>query len=925
MASRGHLWGPLYVALGVSLIVVALLLRGSGYVGSAQLHIVLESMATLLALVVGLVAFVNYYMGHSSRFLFMGSGFVAAALLDGYHTVIAGGGAALVWPSAPDALGSWSWYPSRLLLALLLLVSWRAWSRNREEGGLPVAREWVVHLVVALMTVASFALFAFVNLPPAYQEGGLLGRPQELLSGIIFLSALGGYLQQGRWRQAVFEQWVVVFLILSVAIQFLFMPFSRVPYDASFDAAHYLKIASYGSVLVGLLLNIHHVFARARRNAQALEALNRDLEQRVRQRTADLKASELRFRNLFAANPHPMFVYDTETLHFLEANAAAVADYGYSREEWLAMRLTDIRPEEDGPALKEALDGERPALSPSSEWRHRLKDGRVIDVEISSHELTYQERPARLVVARDITEREAAIERRRAQQLLTQREERFRALVQRAMDMITILGPDGSILYDSPAVERVLGYDTQERLGENALSYVHPEDAQLVRQRIADVAQEPGKTARVEVRVRHKSGSWRVVEATGRNMVHHPAIQGIVVNWHDITELREAAQALDERKRILRSVLDSMAEGVIVADDEGAFLLFNRAARNLLGVGARQTGPDGWSATYNLHYPGETTLAPTEELPLVRALQGETVDDVDLYVQNPERPGGIYIRTSARPLVDESGRQQGGLAVFVDITAQRRAERAIRELNAQLEERVRQRTAQLQEANRELEAFAYSVSHDLRAPLRAMDGFSRILIEEFDDAVPAAAQRYLQRIRRNAQQMGRLIDDLLTFSRLSRRPLETRPVQPEELAREALRELSGEQEGRQVEISVHALPQVEADPRLLKLVFVNLLDNALKYTRSRESARIEVGVEESDDDSAAPVFYVRDNGMGFDMKYAHKLFGVFQRLHTAEEYEGTGVGLATAQRIVQRHGGRVWAEAQVDEGATFYFTIGEAL
>jgi len=251
------------------------------------------------------------------------------------------------------------------------------------------------------------------------------------------------------------------------------------------------------------------------------------------------------------------------------------------------------------------------------------------------------------------------------------------------------------------------------------------------------------------------------------------------------------------------------------------------------------------------------------------------------------------------------------------------AEAAVRHLNAELEQRVQQRTAALEAANRELEAFSYSVSHDLRAPLRAMDGFSRILLEGYAAQLTPEAGRYLQMVQDNAGQMGRLIDDLLAFSRLSRQPLNTVAVSPADLVGQVLEALQGGRTKRQVEITVDDLPACRADPLLLRQVFANLLDNAFKYTQNRAVARIEVGCQNGADSPGEPVYFVRDNGVGFDMRYVDKLFGVFQRLHRAEEFEGTGVGLATVQRIIHRHGGRIWAEAAEEQGATFYFTLGQ--
>lgn len=246
------------------------------------------------------------------------------------------------------------------------------------------------------------------------------------------------------------------------------------------------------------------------------------------------------------------------------------------------------------------------------------------------------------------------------------------------------------------------------------------------------------------------------------------------------------------------------------------------------------------------------------------------------------------------------------------------AEAQVRQMNAELEQRVSDRTAQLQAANHELEAFSYSVSHDLRAPLRAINGYARILAEDLGPKLDAEGQRVLGVIRDEALRMGELIDDLLQLSRLGRQSLNIAPTDMTALAREVYERLSTAVPLRPVDFRLSPLPDAPADAALLRQVWVNLLDNALKYTRQRDPAVIEVA---GDIHGNEAVYSVRDNGAGFEMKYADKLFGVFQRLHTTAEFEGTGVGLALVQRLVHRHGGRVWAEGRLDRGATFHFAL----
>ncbi len=382
-------------------------------------------------------------------------------------------------------------------------------------------------------------------------------------------------------------------------------------------------------------------------------------------------------------------------------------------------------------------------------------------------------------------------------------------------------------------------------------------------------------------------------------------------------ELALSRQALENQTLMLRSVLDSMAEGLVAADEQGKFLIWNRAAERIVGHGPADLPPQEWSEYYGNYLPDGVTPVPTEQLPLVRAIHGE-VSTSEIFLRNPKVAEGTWIEASGSPLKDKDGVVRGGVVAFRDITRSRADEREIRKLNEELEHRVVERTAQLETANKELEAFSYSVSHDLRAPLRHISGFSKILVEEFGSTFDPTAQRYLERIQAGTQKMGLLVDELLNLARVGRHALSLKPSRLNSIVEEVIAILQPESDGREVEWNIADLPEVECDPVLVRQVFQNLLANALKFTRPRAQAVIEVSCK---DENGQPVFMVRDNGLGFSMKYVDKLFGVFQRLHRTEDFEGTGIGLATVQRIVQKHGGRVRAEGELDKGATFYFTL----
>ncbi len=376
-----------------------------------------------------------------------------------------------------------------------------------------------------------------------------------------------------------------------------------------------------------------------------------------------------------------------------------------------------------------------------------------------------------------------------------------------------------------------------------------------------------------------------------------------------------------------RRALDAAPDAIVLVDRMGRMVLVNTETERLFGYAGHElvgrpvevlvpvrlrTDHTGHRARY-FDDPHRRPMGSGLEL------AGMRKDGVEFPVEVSLSPLEVGRRSLAMAAIRDISERRRLERIRREVRERRRAAREIRRLNAQLEQRVAERTAQLEAANRELEGFTYSVSHDLRAPLRQVDGFAQLLKEAVGTDLSPQASHYLQRIVEGTRNMGRLIDDLLNLAQVGRQAMQPRRTNLDAIIAEALRDLQADTALREIVWTVAPVSDAECDPGLMRIVFTNLIANAVKYSRPRRPARIEIGRTAVGGRTA---LFVRDNGVGFDMQYADKLFGVFQRLHAADEFEGTGVGLATVRRIIHRHGGEIWAEAAPDRGATFYFTIG---
>jgi PAS domain S-box-containing protein len=487
--------------------------------------------------------------------------------------------------------------------------------------------------------------------------------------------------------------------------------------------------------------------------------------------------------------------------------------------------------------------------------------------------------------------------------------------------IVAITDVKGTITYVNDKFCSISKYSKDELIGQNhrILNSSH-HSKEFFQQMYHTIAN--GKVWHGEIKNQAKDGSIYWVDTT---IVPSVGAEGkprqYVAIRADITERKRAEDAVKESLASSKTALKELADQkfaldqhaiVAITDVQGTITYVNNKFCAISQYSKDELIGQNHRILNSSHHPKEFFQQMYHTIANGEVWHGE--------IKNRAKDGSIYwVDTTIVPTLSSDGKPRQYVAIRADITERKLAGAEIRKLNDELEHRVIERTAQLEEVNKELESFTYSVAHDLRAPLRHIVGFSGILVEEFGASLSVEAQRYLQRIQDGTRKMGQLVDELLSLARVGRQEANLQQVGLNSIVKEVIGILQPELAGRQVEWRIADLPFVECDPTLLKQVFQNLISNSLKYSRPRPLAVIEIGHTQHNGDS---VIFVRDNGVGFNMKYADKLFGVFQRLHRAEDFEGTGVGLATVQRIIKKHQGKVWAEAQLDKGATFYFTLG---
>jgi PAS domain S-box-containing protein len=512
---------------------------------------------------------------------------------------------------------------------------------------------------------------------------------------------------------------------------------------------------------------------------------------------------------------------------------------------------------------------------------------------------------ALLIPSPEALQKEIAI-REQTEEALRTSEASFKAVVETANDAIISADSQGHVVSWNKGAERTFGYKAAEAVGQ-PLTFIMPERFQ---------------DAHRQGILRHLSGGesrvlGRTVELTGKrkDQTEFP-LDVSLASWKNGDAifftgiLRDSSERKKSEQKV-RGLLEAAPDATVV-DRDGTIVLVNAQVERLFGYKREEVLGQPISLLiperFRDQYPGNRTGLFT------RVQAGETIPALELC--GLRKDGSEFpVEISVSPLETEEG--QLVTSAIRDITERKKAQEGIQSLN----EHLQRRSQELEAANKELEAFTYSVSHDLRAPLRHIDGFSKLLVEQYGPQLSEEVRECIKLICNGTREMGQLVDDLLSLAGVGRKELTLQLTALDSVIKEVVSDLERQNEGRVIDWQIEKLPFVECDAGLMKQVFVNLLSNAIKFTRPRERADIAVGVLNRDE---GKVIFVRDNGVGFNMKYSNKLFGVFQRLHRQEDFEGTGVGLATIQRIIHKHGGRVWAEAELNKGATFYFTLGTA-
>lgn len=622
---------------------------------------------------------------------------------------------------------------------------------------------------------------------------------------------------------------------------------------------------------------------------------------------SELRESEETFRALAETSPSAIFVYRE---NFLYVNPASIPLTGYTKEELLKMKFWDLVHHDFKDMVKARGFARQRGENVPAHYEFKIvrKDGKLRWLDFAGAVIKYKGKPAGLGMVYDITERkEAEIQ-------LKESEDKYKTLVDASPDAVTMTDLQGRMTYISEQTLKMHGYDyAEELLGRSALILISHEDHQRAIENMNKTLKE-GSIKGIEYNLIKKDGSSFIGELNASLIKNvHGRPKAFIATTRDVTERHMASELLrkgEERyKKLLESVTD-YTYTVNVKDNKAVSTEHSPNCVAVTGYTSDEYNNDPY-LWLNMVYEEDKPLV-TEQASLL--LLGKALTS-PLEHRIIHKDGSVkWVKNTIVPRYDEQGLLLAYDGLVSDITERKLAEEKITQLN----EELRRYVIQLEGANRELEAFSYSVSHGLRTPLTSITGYSGMILKRHSSLISGECNQYLAVIRNNALKMEKLIDDLLARSYLGWKPIKETKININELVSEILEEIKALTSERDIQFIVRQMPDSVADRTMIHQAFTNYLTNAIKFTSTREKAVIEI---DGWSDLNENIYYVRDNGIGFDIKEAENIFGIFQRLHPQPEFKGTGVGLSIVQRIIQRHGGRVWAESEPDKGSTFYLSI----
>ena len=639
-----------------------------------------------------------------------------------------------------------------------------------------------------------------------------------------------------------------------------------------------------------------------------------------------LKEREVQMQTIFTSAPDAVIAIDRAGV-VVRWNPAAAQIFGWEPEETIGQFLyrfivPERYRERHTNGIRNFVDTrEGNFVNRTVELPALCKDGREIEIEMTISTAKVNGEHLFISFLRDITRRKKAEEEVRLlnatleQRVLERTEQlnlseaKYRSLFENNPMPLWVLDMETLMFIDvNESALSHYGYSREEFLGMSSVD-LRPEEE---RSRYINLTRKPEGTENMGVwKHRRKDGSIIYAEVRAHEILFEGRNARLILS-NDVTEKTRALKELQRSEARFRRIFDSKMTGFLFWDEQGRITEANDLFLEMVGY-SRDDLKEG-RMHLNGMTPPEYLDADAQALGQIR-LHGVC----DPFEKEYIRKDGTRIPVMIGAANIDDSPSVSGVTCVMDISQRKKMEEEILGLNRSLEARIAQRTLALEEVNKELESFSYSVSHDLRAPLRAIHGYSGMLHEDFRDKLDGEGERLLKNIKFNAKRMGQLVDDLLAFSRMGKRALTAAETNLTRIVEDVLQDLRPEEKSC-AKITVRPLGTARADGTLLRQAFQNLISNALKYSSKHDRPEVEIGMYEID---GVPTYFVRDNGAGFDMAYYNKLFGVFQRLHGEDEFEGTGVGLAIVQRIIHRHGGKIWAEGKVGEGAVFYFTLGD--